>query len=221
MPGLYLFKILLTFVNEYSNFYSTQMVIMASMHSTLIILGYNLKCDKHCYQSHTVYLWKLSVLSFFLCLRFVAFAKRGCNTIMWKSHGSIMISNTANMVVGYRFNQIVQASSSLRAEHRASTVCLQTTQSRLFLLASLLVMSNFSSSSMIVQCHKLLGLPLRLTPWWFQSSTCLVVLDSGFLSVCTIHFHFFLFMVVATSFCSIILHSSSLLIFFGHQMPAK
>ena len=44
----------------------------------------------------------------------------------------------------------------------------------------------------------------------FQSSACLVVLDSGFLSVCPIHFHFLFLMVISSSSCWVRLHSSLL-----------
>ena len=63
------------------------------------------------------------------------------------------------------------------------------------------------------------GLPRFLFPWGFQKSACLVTLLCGFLSVCPIHFHFFLLIWIAILSSWVFAHRSSLLMVFGHLTP--
>jgi hypothetical protein len=65
----------------------------------------------------------------------------------------------------------------------------------------------------IVLRHILLGLPLLLYPWGFQSNAVFSIAPTSLRNVCPVQFHFLLFLWFSIGFCWVILHNSSFVFF--------
>ena len=103
---------------------------------------------------------------------------------------------------------LLTRSSLPLVRHRASTIALH-----LFFTifsASLHVFLMFSSSFITVCLHDCFGLPCFPLPWGFKVMAILrCSLSLSFLKVWPIYFHFLHLIVIATSSCPVLAHSSS------------
>ena len=110
-------------------------------------------------------------------------------------------------------------STSSHGGHRATTVSFHLALSWTFLFASPHVVFMACSSEIIPRRHEFFGLPFFLFPWGFHSKACFVMLLFAFLSVFPIHFHRLDLIVKLIGCCFVFLHSSLLLMVFGHLTP--
>lgn len=99
---------------------------------------------------------------------------------------------------------------------RASTTALHLGRFIAALFASAQVILQLFSSASIVRLQVVVGLPLLLLPWGFQSRSCLVMLCWGRLRMCPIQCHLRFLMVLVIDDWPVLFHSSELLILFGH-----
>ena len=104
----------------------------------------------------------------------------------------------------------------LLVEHRASMKSFQALWSPAIPLISFHDLLVLLISSSIVLCHILLGLPLLLYPWGFQSNAVFSISPVSLRNLCPIQFHFLLFIWFSIDFWWVILHSSSFVILSVH-----
>lgn len=105
-----------------------------------------------------------------------------------------------------------------RDEHRPATTILQWTQFWAALAALLEVLSSVCSSASASRLLEFLWRPLFLLPFWFQVRAWCVMLDDGFLKVCTIQPHFRRVICISIASHHAFLHRSSFKILSGHLM---